>query len=728
VNMASAKTDTFQELITRFLSDRASHVVLIDDQHDLLGKLDHEEIGTEHYEYEIITYDRYRYLNFRKEYETSRETGQPIVIALSTWDSEQLTAELGDILDEQGISAPVELTPTDLLREVEFPLILDAVADNYLSEHIKDFISFCKWNGITGRFNREETIELLLYYASEVDFRNPVDVNDQYKLATEKGIFETSDFVNTDLKIPVQGILETEAKSRLPKIAEFAPVLSADEECSRFANAVWTVRCLNSLDQDLDWVNALLESPPDEDYSKILDLALELDSDRFQDQVDQVDKDVDRETLRTRAENSAPSEAVTGFLLPTAASAICSQTVDSIVEALKVETSHETVLTELRSANHDVDKLSKAVGFTDRFASIDEEIDGKLSDANRWLDIFQNLSELGHIVDEIDRQELVWKFEDLWQRADQSFCDAVDDHYLSWIHNSNVTLSWDILDEYILEAVEEYPTVYVIVFDGLRFDHWLGIRETLNDTFFIVEDHPYVSILPTATPYARNTLLTGKSPRELEHEYGKYLYNVGNADEEDWFRDSTGLHGDDLKYQNPAGVSSKRRKAERIMKSGARVKSLIYHFSDKLTHNFGGQSSITSQLQGDRSFRQIPVQFFKDNIAHQITQIPNIDPSNQGAIILISDHGATRADDERRVNNYDAYKSGTRYARGGPWEKPKGCHLAMDSTSEEYRLPEEDFIFAKHRTILTNSDDDDRYVHGGISLHEMLPPVALLTW
>jgi len=728
VNMASAKTDTFQELVTGFLSDRASPVVLIDDQYGLLGTLDNNEIETEHHEYEIITYDRYRYLDFREEYESSRETGQPIVVALYIWDSEQLTAELGDIIDEQGISSPVELTPTDLLREVEFPLILDAVADNYLSEQIEDFISFCKWNGITGRFDRKETTELLLYYASKVDFRNPVDVNNQYKLATEKGIFETSDFDGTDLKIPVEDVLETEAKSRLPKVAEFAPVLSTDEERRRFANAVWTVRCLDSVGQDLDWVDALLESPPDENYSEILDLALELDPDRFQNQIDQADRDIDRESLRTRAENSTPSEAVTGFLLPTAASSICSQTVDSIVEALKVETSHETVLTELQSSNHDVDKLSKAIDFTNRFASIDEEIDGEISDANRWLGIFEELSELGHIADEINSQELVCKFENLWQRADQKFCDAVDDNYLSWIHDSNVTLSWDILDEYILEAVEEYSTVYVIIFDGLRFDHWLGIRETLNDTFCIVEDHPYVSILPTATPYARNTLLTGKSPRELEHEYGKYLYSVGNADEEQWFRDSTGLHGDDLRYQNPAGVSGKRREAKKIMKSEARVKSLIYHFSDKLTHKFGGQSSITSQLQGDRSFRQIPIQFFKDNIAHQITQIPNIDPSDQGAIILISDHGATRADDERRVSNYDAYKSGTRYARGGPWEKPKGCHLAMDSASEDYRLPDDDFIFAKHRTILTNSDKDDRYVHGGISLHEMLPPVALLTW
>jgi hypothetical protein len=279
-----------------------------------------------------------------------------------------------------------------------------------------------------------------------------------------------------------------------------------------------------------------------------------------------------------------------------------------------------------------------------------------------------------------------------------------------------------------LRAVDDYPTVYLIVFDGLRFDHWLGIRETLTDTFSIVEDHPYVSILPTATPYARNSLVTGKSPRELENQYEKYLYSVGNADEKDWLRDSTGLHGDDLKYQNPAGMSDNRRKAQNIMESEARLKSLVYHFSDKLTHNFGGESSITSQLQGNQSFRQITIQFFNDNIAHQITQIPRLDPSDEGAIILISDHGATRADEERRISNYESYKSGTRFARGGPWEKPEGCHLAMDSATEDYRLPEEDFVFAKHRTILTNSEDDDRYVHGGISLHEMLPPVALMIW
>jgi hypothetical protein len=175
-------------------------------------------------------------------------------------------------------------------------------------------------------------------------------------------------------------------------------------------------------------------------------------------------------------------------------------------------------------------------------------------------------------------------------------------------------------------------------------------------------------------------------------------------------------------------MSNKRRETERITESEARLKSLIYHFSDKLTHNLGCQSSITAQLQGDRSFRQIPIQFFNDNIAHQITQIPRIDPSERGAITLISDHRATRADNELRVSNYDAYKSGTRFARGGPWEKPGGYHLAMDTASEDYRLPEEDFIFAKHRTILTNSDDDDRYIHGSISPHEMLPPVALMTW
>ncbi len=726
--MASAKTDTFRQLVRGFLSDRGSSVVLVNDKYNLLSDFDQEKIETDHYDYKIISYDRFRYLDFRKEYEAARESREPVVIALSNWDSEQLPTEMGDILDEQDISAPLDLSPTDLLLEVEFTLHLDAVADDYLSEKIEGFISFCKWNGIRGRFDREETIELLLHYATGVDFRNPIDVNDQYKIAVEEGIFETSNFEDTELEIPVRDVLETEAENRLAQVADFSPVLLTKEERRKFADTVWTVKCLDSLGQDLDWVDALIDSPPDADYEDVLALASELDPDRFQNQIERADENVDKETLEARAKNSEPSEAVGGFLLPTAASSICSQTIDSIIESREVEDTHETILNKLQLANHDLGKLEKTIDFTRRFADIEDEIKNEVTDANRWLEIIQNLSELGHIVDTIDRQELVWRFEDLWQTADQSFCDAVDDNYVSWIHDSTVTMSWDILDEYILEALNDYSTVYVIVFDGLRFDHWLGIRDTLADTFSIVEDHPYVSILPTATPYARNALMAGKSPRKLEHEYGKFLYNVGNADEEDWFRDSTGLHGDDLKYQNPAGMSSKRREAERIMESEARLKSLVYHFSDKLTHNLGGQSSITSQLQGDRSFRQIPIQFFNDNIAHQITQIPRIDPSEGGAIILISDHGATRADDELRVSNYDAYKSGTRFARGGPWEKPEGCHLAMDTASEDYRLPEEDFIFAKHRTILTNSDDDDRYVHGGISLHEMLPPVALMTW
>lgn len=726
--MASAKADTFRQLIKGFFSDRVSSVILVNDEYDLLANFDQQKIDTDHYDYKILSYDRFQYLDFRKEYETARESEEPIVIALSNWDSEQLHTELGDILNEYDISAPLDLTPTDLLLEVEFSLNLDAAADDYLSEDIEGFISFCKWNGIRGSFDRKETIGLLLYYATDVDFRNPIDVNDQYKIAVEKGIFESSDFGDAELEIAVRDVLETEAKAQLSKVAEFSPVLSTRQERRKFADTVWTVRCLDSLGQDLDWVDALINSPPDADYEDILALASELDPDRFQDQIQWSDENVDRETLSTRAENSDPVGAVEGFLLPTAASSICSKTIDSIIQSGEVEDSHEAVLDKLGSANHDVERLEKTINFTRRFGDIEDKIGREVTDANRWLGIIQDLAELGHIVDTIDRQELVWQFEELWQRADQNFCDAVDNNYISWIRDSNVTLSWDILDEYISEALGEYPTVYVIVFDGLRFDHWLGIKDTLSDTFSIEKDQPYVSILPTATPYARNALMTGKSPRELEDEYRKQLYSVGNRDEEDWLRDSTGLHGDELKYQNPAGMLDNRRKVETIVESEARLKSLIYHFSDKLTHNLGGESSITSQLQGDRSFRQIPIQFFNDNIAHLITQIPRKDPSEEGAIILISDHGATRADEELRVSNYDAYKSGTRYARGGPWQKPEGCHLAMDIASEDYRLPEEDFIFAKHRTILTNNDDDDRYVHGGISLHEMLPPVALMTW
>jgi hypothetical protein len=218
--------------------------------------------------------------------------------------------------------------------------------------------------------------------------------------------------------------------------------------------------------------------------------------------------------------------------------------------------------------------------------------------------------------------------------------------------------------------------------------------------------------------------MSGLSPREIENEYDVKLYNHGNRSEKELLRDATGLHGNDLKYVNVAGKKTKSDQIRNIMEIEAQLKTFIYHFSDWITHGLE-----TANLRGDRSFRHIPVSVFKDNLAEQLKEIPAREPNSDARMILVSDHGATRADESVRAPQYNPNKSGTRYARGNRMDETDGCNIIFDdSVVEEYRLPPEEYLFAKHRTILSTRQNDDRYVHGGISLQEMVTPIAELSW
>src|SRR5436305_517824 len=54
----------------------------------------------------------------------------------------------------------------------------------------------------------------------------------------------------------------------------------------------------------------------------------------------------------------------------------------------------------------------------------------------------------------------------------------------------------------------------VAVVDCLRIDQWVVLRDLLTPLFEVEESH-YYSILPTATPFARNAIFSGLFPMEI---------------------------------------------------------------------------------------------------------------------------------------------------------------------------------------------------------------------
>ena len=46
----------------------------------------------------------------------------------------------------------------------------------------------------------------------------------------------------------------------------------------------------------------------------------------------------------------------------------------------------------------------------------------------------------------------------------------------------------------------------MLLIDNLRYDQWKVIENKILEKFRIIEDHLYLSILPTATQYSRNSI------------------------------------------------------------------------------------------------------------------------------------------------------------------------------------------------------------------------------
>ena len=64
--------------------------------------------------------------------------------------------------------------------------------------------------------------------------------------------------------------------------------------------------------------------------------------------------------------------------------------------------------------------------------------------------------------------------------------------------------------------IDKGEKVFLIVIDNFRLDQWRILSKEIGDMFDIEEDL-YMSILPTATQYARNAIFSGLMPKQISN-------------------------------------------------------------------------------------------------------------------------------------------------------------------------------------------------------------------
>ncbi|MFC1478052.1 PglZ domain-containing protein [Candidatus Margulisiibacteriota bacterium] len=340
-----------------------------------------------------------------------------------------------------------------------------------------------------------------------------------------------------------------------------------------------------------------------------------------------------------------------------------------------------------------------------------------------WFTVFRRLCEVELLLDRVGNSVLRQRYETQKERLNAEFAEEFFSKYPGLAKDK--LLSPDILPAF-LENGKKGP-LFILVVDGLRLDHWLKIsslvRQKLSN-YRVKQEQCYFSVLPSITPYARNSLLSGLNPYQCaEQFYNGELKN--NQYEETAFFQLAKQHGKKAFYLK-AAENDFQKAIKGIKNDHYDLKTLVFMFVDGLAH------SMTNTRATEKSFRDhVLVEFQQDAMQAILDKINE----QKGTVLLTSDHGSklvTRTKKLEGIQNarYLGEKSifPQRYAVGTIINRNKiaeGIRVVDDV--KQFSLPggkETKYLFMNGNSRFQSKDNTPvhEFVHGGISMEEVIVP------
>ncbi len=143
-------------------------------------------------------------------------------------------------------------------------------------------------------------------------------------------------------------------------------------------------------------------------------------------------------------------------------------------------------------------------------------------DYNEWMDIYKKLVYWELEMQKSDSPEMQEVLQQQKSEANTEFFKFVSRNYASWINpksSSGPVMSHTMFQFKVLPHVEKGTPLFFVLIDNLRFDQWKAIQPVFSESFRILEEDTFYSILPTATQYARNAIFSGLLPIDIEKKF-----------------------------------------------------------------------------------------------------------------------------------------------------------------------------------------------------------------
>lgn len=367
-----------------------------------------------------------------------------------------------------------------------------------------------------------------------------------------------------------------------------------------------------------------------------------------------------------------------------------------------------------------------------------------------WTDLYLKLTNWDLELDahpEIDLRQSLFE-----QRRDcnREFCKYIEKKYSGWLldkdKKKSPKLTPEITGDYLFNHLkDEENCVFFFVIDCLRLDQWLVMERHLIDYFNIEKDY-YYGILPTATPYARNSLFAGLYPSEIEM-YFPDLWTSNDENERSmnkYEKEMLQMSLDrkriklknDLKYIKIIDPEVGKSFEQNIKSyQNSHLTAVVVNILDMIAHGRSDSELLKQIAPDEAAFRSLTNSWF----AHSslLSTFKAISRLKNAIVVVTTDHGSIRAMRGAKTLGDRETSTNLRF-KFGRNIKADEKHAIFIKNPLEYKLPKRgvivNYLIAKEDYYFVYPTEyhkflsyyKDTFQHGGVSMEEMILPVITM--
>ncbi|MGJ1432208.1 PglZ domain-containing protein [Sphingobacterium spiritivorum] len=364
-------------------------------------------------------------------------------------------------------------------------------------------------------------------------------------------------------------------------------------------------------------------------------------------------------------------------------------------------------------------------------------------DVHQWTDVYKKLIYWELSLEKLEDSNMHEILTMQKSEANALFSKFIEKNYINWIKNPDEgpVFSHQLFKKKVFPGMQENKPTFFFLIDNLRYDQWKIINDIITDYFRLDEEDHYLSILPTATQYARNAIFSGLTPLEMEKRFPNLWQNDEdeggkNLHEDKFLADQIKrLYRREIKHTYHKILTLEQGKdiyenVNNLMQNDLNV--LVYNFVDMLSHARTDMAMIRELANDEAAYRSLTLSWFEHSPLLETLKWLS---QRNVRVIITTDHGTIRVKKPSKIIGDRNTNTNLRYKQGKNLNY-QDKDVFVIKNPHDAQLPKlhvsSTFVFAKEDIYFVYPNNYNQFVnyfhgtfqHGGISLEEMIIPFA----